>query len=469
MLHSRSKKEKDVSNSSPPSAEEPELKAEHPRARNTSNVSIKDIQDVKAADRIAELERALAVATEAQDAMRQELDKVRQHGVATRETSEDYRRQLSGTYSTSPQAGPPHTTSPRRQSSLMDYEHTTSPRRSVDKTREDLIEQNYSLRGQLAELQDQLMSHEPPSSHHPPSRGDSEWNALTARLHNTEKESQERLNQLLSLKHSISSLTRTATQVTDAELAERLQQLAYQIREWVISNFRRTKLDFSNISPDTAQAIAAISPRYKGIDPTDRLALYQALISSALMRIFNESFIIGLPDTGPLAPIRQLAAYIHNTGSEYREWRRTTIRSLENSAAKQQLQVERDNLLHKMAAEIGHWLFTLTSLNLSSSSQASLLGILNTAAELQHTFLLQKAQYQIYYFRNEIGNDVYFDAERMEIVNDLEDGDGDEDVFTERRFAFCVFPCLEKFGDEWGENTGVRNVLLKARVCCGVG
>jgi hypothetical protein len=59
----------------------------------------------------------------------------------------------------------------------------------------------------------------------------------------------------------------------------------------------------------------------------------------------------------------------------------------------------------------------------------------------------------------------------MESVNDLDnmvDDDGDVDP-SDRQFLFCVFPCLEKFGDEWGENSQVSNVLLKARVCCGVG
>ncbi|KAF2800751.1 hypothetical protein K505DRAFT_412799 [Melanomma pulvis-pyrius CBS 109.77] len=474
MLRSRSNK--DASSSSPSTPEERQNKQEleQQHKRSTSKVSIEDIQDVRAADRIAELERALAVAREEQNAMREELEKVRQHGVLTRETIEDYRRQLSETYSTSPRPHSPRTHSTRPNSTHMDYEQT-SPRRSLTKTREDLIEQNYSLRGKLAELQEQLESQE--SSHYQSRsdtasfRGDSEWNELTARLHNTEKESQERLHQLLSLKHSISSLTRTTSQVTDAELAERLQQLSYLIREWVISNFRRTKLDFSNVSSDTAKALEVINPRYINIDPTDRLALYQALISSALMRIFRENFIIGLPDTGPLAPIRQLAAYIHNTGSDYREWRRNTIRSLERSEARQQLQVERDNLLHKMAGEIGHRLFTLTSINLSPSAQTSLLGILNTAADLQHALLVQKAQYQVHFFRNQDdGRDVYFDEERMDAINDFDNGlDEDGDVFTERKFSFCVFPCLEKFGDEWGEKIDVRNVLLKARVCSGAG
>jgi hypothetical protein len=57
----------------------------------------------------------------------------------------------------------------------------------------------------------------------------------------------------------------------------------------------------------------------------------------------------------------------------------------------------------------------------------------------------------------------------MEIINDVDDMDDDGDTRIERIFSFCVFPCLEKFGDEFGEKVDVRNVLLKAKVCCGVG
>ncbi|KAF2712146.1 hypothetical protein K504DRAFT_464244 [Pleomassaria siparia CBS 279.74] len=467
MLHSRS--EKDVGNSSPATPEEHEQEREQNHVRSTSDVSIKDIRDVETSDRIAELERALAAAREEHSAMRDELENVKQHGVVTRETMEDYRRQHSGTYN------PTHRLQPQgvspRSHAIHNHEHETSPRRFWNKTREDLIEQNYSLREKLAELQEQLDSQE---THlridAVPTQGDPEWYELTARLHNTEKESQERLRQLLSLKHSISSSTRTASQVTDAELAERLQQLSYQIREWVINNFRRTKLDFSSLTPETAKVLEDISLRYKDIDPTDRLALYQALISSALMRIFHENLIIGLSESGVLAPIRQLAAYIHNNGSEYREWRRNTIRSLEKSEARHELKTERDNLLHNMVNEISHRLYTLTNVNLSSTAQTSLLAIFNTAADLQHSLLLQKAQYQIHFFRHHNGRRVYFDEERMDAINDLDNGmDEDGDVFTERVFGFCVFPCLEKFGDEWGEKVDVKNVLLKARVCCGVG
>lgn len=432
------------------------------------------ITDTKAADKIAELEQTLVVSREEQNALREELAKAREHGLVYKGTIEDYRRQLAVRYQTQSPPGAFHPnsrpTSRRSNSISMDYEQEVDPRRSLTFQREDLVEQNYDLRSKLAQLQDQLMSQEAlyqSRIEQARSRSETEWNELTSRLHIAEKESQERLQQLLSLKSSISSLTRMDSQVTDSELSEGLSQLAHRVREFVISNFRRTKLELSSIPTETVRALEAISPVYKTIDPTDRLALYQALISSAMMHIFREPIIVGLPETGPLAPIRQLAAYIHNTGADFREWRRTTIRSLEKSEAKHTLHQEKVKLVHRLSSEVGHQLFTLTSINLTQNAQSTLMGMLNATADFQHTLLLQKAQYRLHFFNGQEGH--LFDEGRMESVNDLDGGlDEDGDV-VQRRFAFCVFPCLEKFGDEYGENTEVRNVLLKARVCCGVG
>ena len=57
-----------------------------------------------------------------------------------------------------------------------------------------------------------------------------------------------------------------------------------------------------------------------------------------------------------------------------------------------------------------------------------------------------------------------FDSRKMDPINELEDDDGD---FNEAEFRYCVFPGLEKFGDEVGGQLEIRNVLLKARVALG--
>jgi hypothetical protein len=463
MLRPRSSK--DAKSSSPSTIDDQVPDVQH--ERGTSFESFGSMQDARAAgERIADLERALEVARQEQSALREELEKVRQHSQAQRDNMDDYRHQFSATYTRNPQ----RTSTPPR-SMEIDYEPETSPR-SFHRQREDLMEQNYDLRNKLAGLQEQMVEQDTlyrNKLEQAISRGQNDWNELTGRLHHSEKESQERLQQLLDLKHSISSLTRMETQATDSELAEKIDQLYHRIREWVIGNFRRTKLDLSNISSETAEALRLIHPDYTKIDHTDRLAFYQSIVASTLMRLFREPVMIGLPETGPLAHIRQLAVFIHDSGPEYREWRRTTIRALEKSEAQQSVREERDRVLRRLAVDIERQLRELTSTKLSSTAQVALVTMLRDAADLQHTLMLQKAQYQVHYYRHQADGNVIFDDNRMEPVNDVDTMDDDGDTFTERKFTFCVFPCLEKFGDEFGEKMEVRNVLLKARVCCGVG
>jgi hypothetical protein len=165
--------------------------------------------------------------------MRQELERAKESAERFRMELEEQKRSQSG----------PNNSSVRPSSSCsndMEYEFELPRRQSSE-----LLEDNYSLRVQVTELQDQLVQQDAALKarvSRDMRRDEEEWDALTARLHNSEKEAQERLQQLLDLKHSISSLTRAESQVTDNELVEKLGQLYHRIREWVISNFRRSKL-----------------------------------------------------------------------------------------------------------------------------------------------------------------------------------------------------------------------------------
>jgi hypothetical protein len=425
------------------------------------------------AQRIAELETALATAVEEQNTMKEELAKLREHGQVYRETIEEYRRTLAGTYQLQSPPGAflpdPRPASARSNS----YDDESGPRRSMNPPREDLVEQNDHLCTKVAQLQDQLMTQEATYQsllEHRRSRAEAEWDELTARLHLTEKESGERLQQLLSLKSAFSSLTRVESQVTDNELSEAFSQLSNRVREWVISNYRRAKLNFSNLPQDTADVLETTFPSYSTIDPANRLALFQAVVSTTLMHVFEESLFVGLPQTGPLATLRQIATIIRNTGTGYENWRHATIRSLQESDAARTIKEEKTLQIDRLASEILHHLHAITSTTLPPEAQSALNGILIAAVDLQNSLLLQKARYRVDFSHERSGFKPGFDDDRMEPINEL-DGyvDDDGDVVVDRIFAFCVFPCLEKFGDEYGEHTEVSNVLVKARVYCSVG
>ncbi|KAI4956718.1 hypothetical protein J4E86_005188 [Alternaria arbusti] len=386
-----------------------------------------DAVDARMAHRIADLERALAIAKEEQSLAREELSRLRQFREADQDAIEELRAQLAQSASNTDTVPP-------------------------------------------AQLEERLASHEKTHQNRierPQSNGEAD--DLRLRLHAAEKESQERLQQLLALKSSISSLTRMDSQITDSELAESFSQLANRVREWTVSNFRRSRLNLENLPKETEEVLSALNPLYSvNIRSTDKLALYQAIVSHSLMQIFDAPIVFGLPSSDPFAGLRPLAEHTRHLGTTYREWVRATVQVLERSEAHSDIETEREASLHRLAGEISHILFTLTSVSLPPSAQSTLTGVLKDAVTLQRTLALQKARYQLLFFRCQDAS-MQFDERTMEAVNDVdpavEDG---ADMDVDRRFLFCAFPGLIKWGDEWGEHAEMSNVLLKARVCSGV-
>lgn len=336
---------------------------------------------------------------------------------------------------------------------------------------EHLLRQNHDLRYRLVGLEEQLVSRQY-VHHNSPERPKSHTEAdeLRVRLHAAEKESNERLQQLLSLKSSISSLTRIESQVTDSELAESFTQVANRVREWTVSNYRRSKPRFDNLPKEIDATLRAICPRYMtDIEATDKLTLYQSIVSNSIMEILDSPVVFGIPSTGPLAAIRSLVEQIQGAGSAYREWVRATIQALERSTAYVDIEKEREALLHHLCGEICHSLFTLTSTTITPKAQSALKSILGDAVGLKRTLALQRARYQLLFFRNRDGV-MEFDDCIMEDINDPDPSmDNDSDMEMDRTLKFCAFPGLVKYGDERGQHPEMRNVLLKARVCSGVG
>ena len=117
-------------------------------------------------------------------------------------------------------------------------------------------------------------------------------------------------------------------------------------------------------------------------------------------------------------------------------------------------------LIRDIANEIQEIMTDVSGVSPTETSQGSIIGILQTVVELQKIFLTQKAEYVITLVMEPSSqNGATFDGSRMEFVNQ-------EEETTQSKVAFFVFPVLEKYGNESGENLSVRNVLLKARVFC---
>ncbi|KAH9875205.1 hypothetical protein J1614_004696 [Plenodomus biglobosus] len=409
--------------------------------------SVAQEQQVRS-NRVAELERALAVAKEEQDLLRKDLDAERAHRQADQNMIDKLRSQVAET---------------RRTTRSPPAEHSTKKQRSSDHPDEDILRENYELRYTVAQLHDQI-TFQDSATDYSGLHTKEEWESLRSRLHVAEKESQERLQQLISLKKSISSLTRMGSHVTDTDLTEAFSQLFDRIRDWTVSNFKRSRLKLDGVPDETRNVLSAILPGSTSVASVDKLALYQAIVSHFCMRLLDEPLLVGLPDTAPLAAFRLCDQELRSSGS-HREWQRATIRAIEQSNVGDMLRQGRDNLVHQIAREIEDVLCTVTSVDLKLGAKSALLSILITAADVQRMIALQKSHYQVLFFRRRDSECLLFDYRKMEVVNNFDDDLEDSHHFRKGVVLFCVSPCLEKIGNEEGENLENRNVLFKAKVC----
>ena len=125
-------------------------------------------------------------------------------------------------------------------------------------------------------------------------------------------EIRELQRQVLDLKRSISTSTRTEGQVTDDVFREHIQTLGHDLQNWILNNFRRSKLgmsaisclsckltvtkDMSTLSNLSKQAINTVGPTSKSLILSNRLAVIQAYMSKVLVDHIFDSLFFGLSE-----------------------------------------------------------------------------------------------------------------------------------------------------------------------------
>ncbi|KAF2804062.1 uncharacterized protein BDZ99DRAFT_575717 [Mytilinidion resinicola] len=381
-------------------------------------------------DRIAELEKALAISHSEQQSMAEEIKKLQQHELAYRDAIDTYKEKLSDSND--------HRYRSDSNGALKEFEQETDRHRFWNKERSELQEEVYDLKDKLEELQAEILDRETIWSaqwEHERANWIKERNKQAEALHNADKEVHERRKQLLELKQTISALTRIDDQATDSDLADRMDQLYHRIREWVISNFRRSKLDVSNPKQETIAVLEAISPQFRSFEPTDKISLYQAVVAYKTMKIFEENMCVGLPISGVLSETRALAKSFQaqgyqqdsqpmskpdSEGPDFRDWRRSTIRMIQGSPLKDTLKEGKFVLIHSLVESTLNILEEISGVTKSDAIQSSLYNIFDSVANLQSTLLSQKARYSILFVLHDgMENAPKFDAQKMEPVNEF--------------------------------------------------
>ncbi|KAI7179618.1 hypothetical protein KC316_g6979 [Hortaea werneckii] len=269
--------------------------------------------------------------------------------------------------------------------------------------------------------------------------------------------------QLAELKKTISTSTRMSSSVTDSTFAQEMGVLHHELQNWIVLNFRRAKMDVApnelcNRLEGTGdfERVAWLQQIFRVFDPSAKLAFLQCVATVFLMDVFCAELVFGLNEGEQWCAVLLKAddSMQKTLGSQaYSKWRAATVEAVGQSAVFQD-HLQKAN--EGVADSICHSLHKLTEIDAGEGGKASLIGIIKRAASLAHLFSFQQAQYQ--FILPNPGTP--FDAETMEDIAQ----DGEE--LSSSVISCVTFPFIIKNGDECGDNTHLRNVIMKSRVLC---
>ncbi|KAH0555972.1 hypothetical protein GP486_006085 [Trichoglossum hirsutum] len=331
----------------------------------------------------------------------------------------------------------------------------------------------------------------------------SETNQYRDALHTAQKEKQDLDNenqelrrQVLELKHSISTSTRMESVITDNMVRESVNTLGHHLQNWTISNFRKAKIDVSELPEEVKQIVSKAVPAYSTLLTTSKLNVIQAVISAILVDKVFGVYFFGLLDERT-SQIREMEEYLRiiglapktrvfagsssgindffpdpGTPASTNQWRSLTLALIRNTPDP----AFKDQTVASIAATADHinkTLTALTGIQSSDSRDRTLLAILEEAVELSRLFRAQRAQFRIVSprcaaaaSRNGDDSDGDDDGESFD-GGSMEDINGeDETELLGRRVGCVTFPAVYKTGDGNGDNVHLQNVIVKARVLC---
>lgn len=267
--------------------------------------------------------------------------------------------------------------------------------------------------------------------------------------------------QVWGLKSFVSSSSKMDEQVTDEAFGERMQRLGNGLQNWVITGFRRAKIDVEKANGETCEQLLQLVPTYESLAASSKVHLIQSLVSRLLVdRIFNEYFIgLSKEHADDLSKVEK---YLGEFGSaeSMNQWRSTTLAILRKEAPRK-LQTETTAVVESIVMQVNSIMGSISDVQSSETRDHSLRALITSSIELSRLLRVQKAVFSIMMPSIEAHQRTMFDAESMEDI-----GGEDEDTLNEREIRCVTFPGIVKNGDENGERGHLRNVVAKTRVLC---
>lgn len=132
------------------------------------------------------------------------------------------------------------------------------------------------------------------------------WDVLRRQLQDRDDEARRLRAQVRGLKDFVSTSTRTDGQATDEEVAGAMARLANGLQNWVISNFRRAKVDLERLG-ETGEAasdevgaeardLSFLADLDPGLAATSKVYVLQSVASSVLVDAVFDAYYVGLSD-----------------------------------------------------------------------------------------------------------------------------------------------------------------------------
>ncbi|KAF5875157.1 uncharacterized protein Bfra_003610 [Botrytis fragariae] len=270
--------------------------------------------------------------------------------------------------------------------------------------------------------------------------------------------------QVRGLKEWVSSSGRGGVggeQVTDEVVAEKMQWIGNALQNWVISNFRRGRIDLGKASDEVRQQLEQWVPMYQHLATSSKINFIQSLVSSLLVFDIFRAYFVGLPEQQAMEIARtEITLGSYGPEDAMNQWRSTTLGILLKEAP-EKLKSETTAVANTVVAQLNNLLDPIFDVQSTEARDQSLKTIINAAIDLSRLLRVQKAVFSIMMPIIEEHQQTMFDEERMEDI-----GGEDEDTLNEREISCVTFPGIMKAGDENGERSHLVNIVAKMKVLC---
>lgn len=117
---------------------------------------------------------------------------------------------------------------------------------------------------------------------------------LETELREKREEVRDLKAQVRGLKVWVSASTRADGTTSDEVFGAGMANLGNGLQNWVITNFRKSRIDLSKANKAALQELAELVPMYEELAQTAKLHLLQSLVSRILVQMIFSAYFVGL-------------------------------------------------------------------------------------------------------------------------------------------------------------------------------